>query len=163
MPPRASSADPFRKFKFRIRIDNNVVAALTKCSAITISVANQDFRSGDIDSYKQKLPGQVSFEHITLEQGMSNNSAVFEKWATAMSNYLGNKGADAEKTPEDFRKDIDIEIYNLSNEKVKSYRVYNCWVSKYSVGDLDANSNDVLIHTLELQNEGIQLLTPLPA
>jgi hypothetical protein len=29
------------------------------------------------------------------------------------------------------------------------------------VGDLDANSNDVLIHTLELQNEGIQLLTPV--
>jgi phage tail-like protein len=62
---------------------------------------------------------------------------------------------------EDFRKDIDIEIYNLKNERVKAYRVYNCWVSKYSVGDLDASSNDVLINTLELQNEGIQLLTPI--
>ncbi|HEY2389852.1 MAG TPA: phage tail protein [Candidatus Angelobacter sp.] len=160
MAPRASSADPFRKFKFRIKVDQKVVAGLTKCSAVTISVANQDFRTGDIDSFKQKLPGQVSFEHITLEQGMTNNP-VFEKWATAMSNYLGNKGSDAEKTPEDFRKDIDIEIYNLKNEMVKAYRVYNCWVSKYSVGDLDANSNDVLIHTLELQNEGIQLLTPI--
>jgi phage tail-like protein len=162
MPPRASSADPFRKFKFRILIDNNVVAGLTKCSAITISVASQDFRSGDIDSFKHKLPGQVSFEHITLEQGMTNN-AVFEKWATAMSNYLGNKGADSEKTPDNFRKDIDIEIYNLQNVRIKAYRAYNCWVSKYTVGDLDANSNDVLIHTLELQNEGIQLLTPLPS
>ena len=162
MPPRASSADPFRKFKFRIRIDNNVVAGLTKCSTITLSVASQDFRSGDIDSFKRKLPGQVSFEHITLEQGMTND-AVFEKWATAMSNFLGNKGTDAEKTPDDCRKDIDVEIYNLSNVKIKAYRVYNCWVSKYSVGDLDANSNDVLIHTLELQNEGIQLLTPLAA
>ena len=160
MPPRTSSTDPMKKFKFRVRVDGQVVAGLTKCSAITISVASQDFRTGDMDSFKQKLPGQVSFEHITLEQGMTNNP-VFEKWATAMSNYLGNKGSDAEKTPEDFRKDIDIEIYNLKNERVKAYRVYNCWVSKYSVGDLDANSNDVLIHTLELQNEGIQLLTPI--
>jgi phage tail-like protein len=156
--PRASSFDPFRKFKFRIKIDGNVVAGLTKCSALTVSVASQDFRSGDMDSFKQKLPGQVSFEHITLEQGMTNNG-TFEAWATAMSNYLGNKGTDAEKTPDTFRKDIDIEIYNLNNVKVKSYRVYNCWVSKYTVSDLDAASSDVLIHTLELQNEGIQVLT----
>jgi phage tail-like protein len=154
---RASQFDPFRKFKFRIKIDNQVVAGLTKCSSLTISVASQDFRSGDLDSFKHKLPGQVSFEHITLEQGMTN-SPTFENWATAMSNYLGNKGTDAEKTPDNFRKDIDIELYNLNNAKVKAYRIYNCWVSKYTVGDLDANSNDVLIHTLELQNEGIQLL-----
>lgn len=154
---RASALDPFRKFKFRVKIDNIVVAGLTKCSALTVSVASSDFRSGDMDSFKQKLPGQASFEHITLEQGMTN-SPVFENWATAMSNYLGNKGADSEKTPDNFRKDIDIEIYNLNNAKVKGFRVYNCWVSKYTVSDLDASSNDVLIHTLELQNEGIQIL-----
>lgn len=158
MPARASSFDPFRKFKFRIKIDDKVVAGLTKCSALTVSVASQEFRSGEMDSFKQKLPGQASFEHITLEQGMTNNT-VFETWATAMSNFLGNKGTDAEKTPESFRKDVDIEIYNLNNEKVKSYRVFNCWVSKYTVADLDANSSDVLIQTLELQNEGIQVLS----
>ena len=53
--PRASSFDPFRKFKFRIKIDGNVVAGLTKCSALTVSVASQDFRSGDMDSFKQKV------------------------------------------------------------------------------------------------------------
>ena len=157
MPPRASQYDPYRKFKFRIKIDGKVVAGLTKCSALTVSTASTDFRSGDMDSFKQKLPGQVSFEHITLEQGVSGDK-TFETWATAMSNYLGNKGADSQKKP-DFRKDIDIEVYNLGNQRVKAYRVYNCWVSKYTaVPDLDANSSDVMIQTLELQNEGIQVL-----
>jgi phage tail-like protein len=157
MPPRASKLDPYRKFKFRIKINDRVVAGLTKCSALTVSVANTDFRSGEMESYKHKLPGQVTFEPITLEQGMSDDR-TFQDWATAMSNYLGNKGADAEKTPEAFRRDVDIAVYNLNNQPVKSYRVYNCWVSKYTVQDLDANSNDVLIHTLELQNEGIKVL-----
>jgi phage tail-like protein len=158
MPPRASQFDPFRKFKFRIKIDGAVVAGLTKCSALTVSVASTDFRSGDMESFKQKLPGQVTFEHITLEQGVTNNK-TFEAWATAMSNYLGNKGADSEKTPENFRKTIDIEVYNLNNQRVKAYKVHQCWVSKYTaLPDLDANSNDVLIHTLELQNEGIQVV-----
>lgn len=158
MAPRASSFDPYRKFKFRIRIDGQVVAGLTKCSALTINVESQDFRAGDHESFKQKLPGQVSFDAITLEQGVTNDK-TFEAWATTMSNYVGNKGTDPEKTPDEFRKDIDIEIYNLNNTKVKTYRVYNCWVSKYTaVPDLDATSSDVMIQTLELQNEGIQVL-----
>jgi phage tail-like protein len=158
MPPRTSQFDPYRKFKFRIKINEQVVAGLTKCSALTISVESKEFRAGDMDSYKQKQPGLVSFEPITLEQGVSGDK-TFEKWATAMANYVGNKGADSQKTPNDFRKNIDIEIYNLNNEKVKAYRVYNCWVSKYTaVPDLDASSGDVMIQTLVLENEGIQVL-----
>jgi len=158
MPPRASKFDPFRKFKFRIKVDGKVVAALTKCSALTVSVASTDFRSGDMDAFKHKLPGQVTFEPITLEQGVTDDK-TFEAWATAMANYVGNKGSDTQKTPDAFRKDIDIEIYDLANVRVKAYRVYNCWVSKYTaVPDLDAASSDVMIQTLELQNEGIQVL-----
>ena len=157
MPPRTSQFDPFRKFKFRIKINNAVVAGLTKCSALTISVESKDFRSGDMDSYKHKLPGMVTFEPITLEQGVTNDK-TFEAWATAMSNYVGNKGSDSQKTPNNFRKDIDIDIFNLSNERVKAYRVHNCWVSKYTAADLDANSGDAMIQTLVLENEGIQVM-----
>ena len=158
MPPRTSQFDPFRKFKFRVKLNNQLVAGLTKCSALTVSVESKDFRTGEMDSFRHKLPGLVTFEPITLEQGVTNDK-TFELWATAMSNYLAKKGADSEKTPNDFRKDVDIEIYNLNNEKVKAYRLYNCWVSKYTaVPDLDASSGDVMIQTLVLENEGIQVL-----
>jgi phage tail-like protein len=158
MAARASQFDPYRKFKFRIKINNQVVAGLTKCSALTVSVESKDFRSGEMDSFKHKLPGLVSFEPITLEQGVTADK-TFELWATAMSNYLGNQGADAEKTPGDFRKDIDIEIYSLDNQQVKAYRVFQCWVSKYTaVPDLDANSSDAMIQTLVLENEGIRVV-----
>lgn len=155
---RTSEFDPYRKFKFRIKIDGNVVAGCTKCSAIKYSVEAQDFRSGDMDSYVHKLPGQTKFEAITLEQGVTQDKR-FEEWATMMSNFVANQGSDAEKKPDEFRKDIDILIYNLNNEQVKAYRVFNCWVSSYTaVPDLDATSNDVMIQTLELQNEGIKVL-----
>lgn len=158
MPARASQFDPYRKFKFRIKLNNQVVAGLTKCSALTVSVESKEFRSGEMDSFKHKLPGLVSFEPITLEQGVTADK-TFESWATAMANYLGNQGADAEKTPDDFRKDVDIEIYNLNNQMVKAYRVFQCWVSKYTaIPDLDASSGDFLIQTLVLENEGIKVM-----
>jgi phage tail-like protein len=158
MAARASQFDPYRKFKFRIKINNQVVAGLTKCSALTVSVESKDFRSGEMDSFKHKLPGLVSFEPITLEQGVTADKS-FELWATAMANYLGNQGSDTEKSPEDFRKDIAIEIYSLDNQMVKAYSVFQCWVSKYTaIPDLDANSSDFLIQTLVLENEGIRVL-----
>jgi len=158
MAARTSQFDPFRKFKFRIKINNVLIAGLTKCSALTISVESKEFRSGEMDSFKQKLPGMCSFEAITLEQGVTTDETLMA-WATAIANFVKNKGTDAEKTPDDFRKDLDIEIYNLNNVKVKSYRVYNCWPSKYTtVPDLDANSGDVMIQTLVLENEGIQVM-----
>jgi phage tail-like protein len=158
MPPRSAKVDPLRNFKFRIRIDGKVVAGLTKCSAITISVGSSDFRTGDDESFKRKLPGQTTFEPITLDQGVTSDK-LFEGWATVMSNYVGNKGADSQKKLENLRKDVDIEVYGLDNERVKAYRVYNCWVSKYTaVPGLDAAANDVLIQSIELQNEGIQVL-----
>ncbi len=156
--PRATPLDPYRNFKFRIRIDGNVVAACTKCSALKVSVEATDFRAGDQESFKWKLPGQVSFEPITLEKGVTAD-LVFQNWATAIANFMGNMGTDAEKTIDDFRKDIDILIYNLNNAQVKAYRVYNCWVSSYTaIPDLDASSSDVMIEMVELQNEGIQAL-----
>jgi phage tail-like protein len=158
MAPRTSMFDPYRKFKFRIKFGNEYVAGMTKCSALTVSVESKDFRTGEMDGFKHKLPGLTSFEPLTLEQGVTRDK-TFETWATAMSNYLGNKGADAQKKPNEFRKDVDIEIYDLANTKVKAYRIYNCWVSKYTaVPDLDANSGDAMIQTLVLENEGIQVL-----
>lgn len=158
MVARTSQFDPFRGYKFRVRFNNQVVAGLTKCSALTVSIESKDFRTGDMDGFKQKLPGMVSFEAITLEQGITTDK-TFEAWATSMANYVGNKGADSQKTPDDFRKEIDIEIYNLNNEKVKAYRVYQCWVSKYTaLPALDAGSADVMIQTIVLENEGFQVL-----
>jgi phage tail-like protein len=159
MPARASSFDPIRNFKFRIKINGQMVAGVTKCSALTVSVESKDFRSGEMDSFKRKLPGMVAYEGITLEQGVTVDNKVFEQWATAMSNYLGNRGADSQKTPEDFRKEVDIEVYNLNNEKVKAYRVFQAWVSKYTaIPGLDASAGDFLIQTLVLEHEGIQVL-----
>lgn len=158
MPPRASKEDPFRGFNFIIKFSGKPVAGLTKCSALTVSVESKDFRTGDMDSFKRKMPGLVSYDAITLDQGVTNDK-TFEEWATKMSNYLGNKGADGEKKPDEFRKDIEIEIYNMKREKVKAYKVYNCWVSKYTaVPGLDASSGEIMIQHLVLENEGIQVL-----
>ena len=54
-----------------------------------------------------------------------------------------------------YRKDITIDVFNLSGQKVLSYTVYRCWVSEYqALPELDASGNAVMIQTIKLENEG---------
>ena len=55
----------------------------------------------------------------------------------------------------DFRKDINIEVYNEAGQMVIAYKIYRCWVSEYqALPELDANANAVAIQHIKLENEG---------
>ena len=102
----------------------------------------------------RKSPGRTEWEAITLERGVTHDPE-FENWASKVWN-LG-AGLGAETSLKDFRKDIIIEVYNESGQKVLAFNVYRCWVSEFqALPDLDANANAVAIQTIKLENEGFE-------
>jgi len=110
-----------------------------------------DWREGGDPSVSRKLPGKTSYEAITLEAGVTHDTA-FEEWANLANNFQG----DAAMSLKGFRKDaITIDVFNLSGQKILSYNVYRCWVSEYqALPELDASGNAVMIQTIKLENEG---------
>jgi phage tail-like protein len=141
--------DPYRNFKFRIKWDGQYVAALQKCSALKKTTEVVDWREAG-DPHPYKLPGKTSFDAITLEAGVTHDTA-FEAWANKVNNYAG----DAAMSLKDFRKDVIIDVFNLQGSPVMSYKVYRCWVSEYqALPELDASGNAVMIQTIKLENEG---------
>lgn len=142
--------DPYRNFKFKVKWDNKYVAGLSKCSALRKTTETTDWREGGDPSGSRKLPGKTSYEAITLEAGVTHDTA-FEAWANLVNNYQG----DAAMSLKNFRKDITIDVFNLQGSKVLSYNVYRCWVSEYqALPELDAAGNAVAIQTIKLENEG---------
>ncbi len=142
--------DPYRNFKFKIKWDGRYVAGLNKCSALKKTTESVDwFEAGD-PSTPRKLPGKTTYEPITLEAGVTHDTA-FEDWANKVNNFQG----DAAMSLKSFRKDITIDVFNLSGQKVLSYNAYRCWVSAYqALPELDAGGNAIMITTIQLQNEG---------
>ena len=150
---RALEYDPYRNFKFLVKWDNEVVLAVSKISALTKTVEVKDWRSGGLNNSVLKLPMTTKYEPITLERGISADPA-FTQWMKKVNTYQAVGGTPAEHF-HDFRKDLQIEVYSLANEKVVVVTVYNAWPSKLILlPDLDANANEVAIETLELQSEG---------
>ena len=148
----ASRLDPYKNFKFRIRWDGRYVAGVSKVGALKRTIEVVEHREGGSPSTAHKSPGRVKYEAITLERGVTHDSA-FEQWANKVWDY--GAGLGAEVSLKDFRTDITIEMYNEAGQLVIAYHVYRCWVSEFqALPDLDANANATAIQHIKLENEG---------
>ncbi|HEX8719722.1 MAG TPA: phage tail protein [Pyrinomonadaceae bacterium] len=142
--------DPYRNFKFRIKVDNVYVAGLNRCSALKKTTEMVEWREGGDPSTTHKLPGKTKYDSITLTAGVSHDT-TFEDWANLVNNFQG----DAAMSLKNFRKNITIDVFNEADQKVLSYNVYRCWVSEFqTLPDLDASASAVMIQTIRLENEG---------
>jgi phage tail-like protein len=144
--------DPYKNFKFKVKWDGRYVAGVSKVGALKRTTEVVKHREGGDPSSTRKSPGRTEFEALTLERGVTHD-LEFEKWAAKVWDF--GSGFGKEVSLKDFRKDIIIEVYNESGQKVIAYKVYRCWVSEFQAqADLDANANAVLIQNIKLENEG---------
>jgi len=152
-PVNTHRYDPYRTFKFQVVIEGQVVAGLTKMSALKKSTEVVDWRMAGDPSHQRKLPGGTKYEPITLEQGLTHDP-VFEAWANLVNNIDG----DGAVSLRGYRRNLVINVLNLQGSVALSYKVFRAWVSEFqALPDLDANAmNTVGIHTLRIEHEGWQ-------
>jgi phage tail-like protein len=153
--------DPYRNFKFRLKLDGKYVAGVSRVSALTRTPQVISHREGGDPSTPRSLPGQSEYNAITLERGVTHDVA-FEQWANKVWDYRNSTVDDqqgATSSPgvalEDFRKDLILEVYNEAGQKVIAYTIYRCWPSEFtSLPELDSSGNAVAIQMLKLENQG---------
>lgn len=144
--------DPYKNFKFRVKMDGRYVAGVSRVSALKRITEVVQHRDGGDPSALRKSPGRTHFEPITIERGVTHD-AEFEQWANKVWNY--GAGLGQEVSLKDFRKDILLELYNEAGQLVIAYKIYRCWPSEFqALPDLDSNGAVVAIQSLVLQNEG---------
>lgn len=149
--------DPYKNFKFRVRIGNEVVAGVSKVGALKRTTEVVRHRDGGDFSSSRKSPGRTEYEAITLERGVTHDPE-FQRWARAAQEFNVVGASEAQMGLGNFRKDILIELYNDAGQKVLAYKVYRCWPSECQMlSELDANANAVAIEHLKLENEGWEL------
>jgi len=144
--------DPYKNFKFRVKWDGEVVAGVSKVSALKRTSEVVSHREGADISTPRHSPASSKFEPITLERGITF-APEFEAWA----NLVYSTEGDGAVSLANFRKDILIDFLNLQGTVIRSYRVFRCWVSEYTaLPELDANANAIAFETIILQNEGFE-------
>jgi phage tail-like protein len=151
-PVNPTRYDPYKNFKFRVKWDGQYVAGISKVSALRRTTDVVEHREGGDPSTSRKSPGRTEYEAITLERGVTQDTA-FEDWANKV--WKLGAGLGSEVALADFRKDIVLEFYNEAGQLVLAYKIYRCWVSEYvALPDLDADADAVAIQHIKLENEG---------
>ncbi len=151
-PVNPQRLDPYKNFKFRVKWDGKYVAAISRVTGLIRTTEVIEHRAGGDPSASHKSPGRSNFEAITLERGLTQDTA-FEDWANLV--WKLGAGLGSESSLNEFRKDIVVELYNEAGQLVHAYNVYRCWPSSFQgLPNLDANGASAAIESITLQNEG---------
>jgi phage tail-like protein len=154
-PVNPQRVDPYKNFKFRVQWDGSYVAGVSKVSMLKRTTEVIKHRHGGDMSTFVKGPGRTDFDAVTLERGVTQDTA-FQEWVNKCWKYGASLGA--EVSLKDFRKHINIHVMNEAGQLVLGYKLYRCWVSEYqAIADLDANANAVLIQHIKIENEGWEI------
>jgi phage tail-like protein len=152
--PASSAGMPAydNSFKFRVKWDGKYIPGVSHVSALVRTTEVVTSRAGGDPSSSQKTPGLTQFAPITLERGVSSNTA-FEDWVNLV--WKLGAGAGSESSMNEFRKDIYLELYNEAGQLVRAYKIYRCWPSEYqALPALDASGSAGAIEHIKLENEG---------
>ena len=144
--------DPYKRFKFQIIVDGEIVPGVSQVSALSRQTEIVSFRSGSFLNQFLKAPGLTRFNPIVLKRGITHDT-TFEDWAELAYNPAG----DAAMSLKNFRKDMRINLMNQQGSVVLSYMVFRAWVSEYEpLPELCADSNEVAMETIVLEHEGFE-------
>lgn len=162
--------DPYRNFKFIVEIEGFTgQIGFRTISGLKESTEIIEYREGGENETPRKIPGQTTYENVTLERGLTSDSQTLLTWrrqifdldsASGVASTASNYGTDGAPSV-DFRRRVTITLRNKTGVDVYRWEVERSWPSELEIGDLDASSNDVLIEKMVLANEGIKG-TPLP-
>ncbi len=72
----AQRFDPYRNFKFRVKWDGKYVAGVSKVGSLKRTTEVVEHREGGDPSSGRKSPGRSKYEAITLERGVTHDSAT---------------------------------------------------------------------------------------
>lgn len=155
--------NPYLTYNFRVKWDNQYVAAVTHVSGLVRKTNVVSFHAGGQPQSALKIPGQSDYEPVRLERGITMDTA-FEEWAQLVWWYPNTSALGAEVSLDKFRKDIQIELYNQAGVIVLRYNLHSCWPSEYiAMPELDSETNAVALASLTLEHEGWERDTSVTA
>jgi phage tail-like protein len=94
-----------------VKWDGRYAAGFSKVGVLKRTTELAEHRDGGDPNSVLKSPGQSKYEKITLESGVTHDTA-FEKWANKPFGW----GLGTEVSLKNFRKDIIIEVYNETGQ-----------------------------------------------
>jgi len=129
-------------FHFRVEFDLEGISdndfRFREVSGITMELEEETHNEGGENRFIHKFPVRARYPDLVLKRGLLKDSVVRTWCEQAIWNL--------EIVP----TTVWVTLLNESHEPLQSYAFINAWPKKWNLSDLNAESSDVVIETLEL-------------
>ena len=146
MPQTGKRNDPPPQFNFLVEIDGVTRAGFMECSGLTTDTDPIDYREGaDIALNVRKLSGLRKYTNVVLKRGYTQDKELW-KWRKKIINGVME------------RRSAEVILLDEARNEVLRWRISEAWISKWESGPFNAKTNDVLIESIEMVHEGLELV-----
>lgn len=128
-------------FHFKVEIlglapnDNDV--RFSEVGGLAVEVATEEFAEGGENRFVQKYPGRAKYPELVLKRGLLRNSEI--------TNWIRECVEGLSIQP----KNIDVKLLNEEHQPLMTWHLVNAYPTKWSISDLSATSNAVVIESLQ--------------
>ena len=177
------ATDPLRTFRFRAdfsapsndQFDSRITSfsgGFQSISGLSINVAATPYREGGYNTTAHMVPGQTTFDPITMSRGVlyGNDQAI--TWMRGLFAVTAGEGLDlgalGGANTKNFRCNIKIYAMEHPNADADSnvprigFIVRNAWPSMIRFSDLNAMGNDLMMETVTFVHEGLSVFYTKP-
>ena len=137
--------NPYANFNFVVEIDGIEVGAFSEVDLPDATIETIEYRDGsDPGSGARKLPGRVSYSNVVLKRGLTGRTDLWNWFKATRDGALE-------------RRNVAIVLLDEARKPVHRWLLQDAWPARFASSDLNARGNEVVIETLELAYEGLEL------
>ena len=137
--------NPYANYNFVVDIGGGAEIEFSVVEIPPAEIEAIEYREGgDRTSAARKLPGRVRYGNVVLRRGISGRLDLWE-WFEAV------------RSGQPSRRDVSITLLDEQRQAAQRWLLRGAWPTKYDPSDLNAKGNEVLIETLELAVESIDV------
>ncbi|WP_079435315.1 phage tail protein [Zoogloea sp. LCSB751] len=117
-------------------VDDDV--RFTDVGGLSLEVATEEVPEGGENRYIQRYPVRSKYPDLVLKRGLLKDSAIWE-WIRDGIENLDIKP-----------KNVDVKLLNDRHEPLVTWHLVGAWPVKWSVSDLSASANAIVVESLQL-------------
>jgi phage tail-like protein len=137
--------NPYANFNFVVDAGLGEDIRFAEVELPAAEIETIEYREGgDRTSGVRKLPGRVRYGNVVLRRGISGSLELWEWFKAVRDGQL-------------LRRDVAITLLDEARAPVQRWLLRDAWPAKFETSDLNAKGNEVVIETLELAVESIDL------
>jgi phage tail-like protein len=130
-------------FHFRVTVlglpkSSDFDVRFTEVGGLSVELATEEVIEGGENRFIQKYPTRAKYPELVLKRGLLLNSPVRE-WARDCIENLKIQP-----------KNVDVDLLNEAHQPLMTWHLAGAYPTRWSVSDLNASSNAVVIETMQL-------------